>query len=209
MNSVVEYRSREAAIYPYIDCAYCGGCVDEIPKRLSHVEGDVSALKVQVGAISAVLPTLATKIDLRSEISDVKIAIADLRAELRTELKTEISGVRIEIGEVRTEIAEVRADLKTSIGEVRTEIAEVRADLKTSIGEVRTEIAEVRTEIAEVRTEIAEVRADLKGSIGEVRTKVAEVKTEVASQETRIVKWMIATVLTAAGVAFSLARFVH
>ena len=191
MNSVAEYRSREAAIYPYIDCAYCGGCVDEIPKRLSHVEGDVSALKVQVGAISAVLPTLATKIDLRSEISDVKIAIADLRAELRTELKTEISGVRIEIGEVRTEIAEVRADLKTSIGEVRTEIAEVR------------------TEIAEVRTEIAEVRADLKGSIGEVRTKVAEVKTEVASQETRIVKWMIATVLTAAGVAFSLARFVH
>ena len=184
MNSVAEYRSREAAIYPYIDCAYCGGCVDEIPKRLSHVEGDVSALKVQVGAISAVLPTLATKIDLRSEISDVKIAIADLRAELRTELKTEISGVRIEIGEVRTEIAEVRADLKTSIGEVRTEIAEVR-------------------------TEIAEVRADLKGSIGEVRTKVAEVRTEVASQETRIVKWMIATVLTAAGVAFSLARFVH
>ena len=123
MNSVVVYRGREAAIHPYVECEHCGGRVDDVLRRLGNVETDVSALKVQVGAISAVLPHLPTKAELTSEISGVKTAIADLRAEL----KTDIGGLRA----------------------------------------------------------------------------------EVASLETRIIKWMIATVLTSAGVAFSLARFVH
>jgi len=87
MNSVVEYRSREAVIDPYVEGRYCGGRVDDILRRLGNVETDVSALKVQMGSILTLLPHLATKTDI---------------AEFRTELMTDIGGVRTEIASLET-----------------------------------------------------------------------------------------------------------
>jgi hypothetical protein len=145
MSSVPFYRSREADIHTYADCEYCGGCVDDFLRRLGNVEADVTELKVQVGGILVILPTLATKADL---------------AELKAELKTDI-------GSLRTE-------LKTDIGGLRTE-------LKTDIGGLRTEL----------KTDI--------GALGK----------EISSMEIRIIKWLVGTVVTTAGVAFSFAKYFH
>ena len=112
-------------------------------------------------------------------------------------------------------------DILRRLGNVESEVHGIstvmphlatKADLKAEIGQVRVEIANVRGEIAGVRVEVAEVRveiAEVRGEIAEVKTAVAEVRTEVASMETKIIKWTIATVLTTAGLAFSLAKFVH
>jgi hypothetical protein len=133
MNSVVVYRHGGSTADSFVGSGSGGGGVDDILRRLGNVETDVSELRAEVRAISATMPHLATK-----------------------------------------------------------------ADLKAEIGEVRAEIGSVRTEIASVRVEVQSVRVE-----------VADVKTKVASMETAIIKWMVATVLTTAGVAFSIAKFVH
>ena len=138
MNSAVVYRRRDVIADSFIDSGNGGGGLDDdFSRRSGNVESDVSELKAEVRAISAIIPHLATK-----------------------------------------------------------------ADLKAEIGSVRAEIVGVRVEVAEVRVEVADVR-----------TAVAKVETQVASMETTIIKWIVATVLTASGltsgIAFSIARFVH
>jgi len=97
--------------------------VEDVQKRLSNVETDVSGLKSNVSTILATLPHLATKSD---------------------------------------------------VSELRTEVA-------TGFGALRTEMT---------------------AALGQLRT-------EMATRETAFIKWMIATVLTVAGVAFTIAKFVH
>ena len=75
---------------------------------------------------------------------------------------------------------------KAGIASLRTEIAEHRAEQRTEIAEHR---AEQRTEIAGVRTEIAGLDA-----------KLADVRAEISRSESRIIKWMVGTVLTGAGI---------
>ncbi len=107
-----------------------GGGMDDILKRLGVVESSVAEIRVQVSAIVAVMPHLATKAD---------------------------------IGEVRCEISSLRADMQAEIGALRT-------DTKAEAGCLRAEINAL---------------------------------------ETRIIKWIIATVIATAGLAFSIAKFVH
>lgn len=98
-------------------------------------------------------------------------------------------------------------NVETGVSELRSEVSAISATIPhlataASVADVRTEIASVRTEIAGVRTEIAGVRT-------EIKTEIADVKTLIASKETVMIRWFIGTALTLAGVAFSLAKFVH
>ena len=77
MNAVVEYRSREAVIHPYVSYEDCGDTVEDILKRLSSIETDVSKLKVDVGIIAS---NYATKTD----VAEVKTLIANVRTELKS-----------------------------------------------------------------------------------------------------------------------------
>ena len=160
MNSVVVYRRREAIGDSFMGSGNGGGSVDDdFSRRLGNIENDVAELKAEVRSISATIPHLATKADLKAEI-----------------------------GSLRAEIAGVRTEIATQIGSVRAEITGVRTEVATQIGSVRTEIADVKT-------------------------TVAKVETQLASMETALIKWIIATVLTAtgltSGIAFSIAKFVH
>jgi hypothetical protein len=58
-----------------------GGDVEDILKRLGNVETDVSELKAKVSAILATVPHLAT----RADVSDVRSAVAELKAEMSSE----------------------------------------------------------------------------------------------------------------------------
>lgn len=132
MNAVVEYRSRDAVIHPYVSYEDCGDIVEEILKRLGKVEIDVSELKLDVRGILTQIPHLATKDDLtplKLDIAGVKTSIA----ELRTELKGDNAGVRMEL---KDEIHRFRAELKGEIGELKGEIGELKAGLASMEGKL-------------------------------------------------------------------------
>jgi putative exporter of polyketide antibiotics len=48
-----------------------------------------------------------------------------------------------------------------------------------------------------------------KADIARVEVSVARVEAKLAGVETAIIKWIIATALTAAALAFAIAKFVH
>ena len=92
----------------------------------------------------------------------------DLR-ELGADLKSDISEVRLEIGQLRTELKQDIADLRT---ELKQDIADLRTELKQDIAEVRIEIGQVKTELkldfANLKAEVGE----LKGSVKALDEKV-------------------------------------
>ena len=48
-----------------------------------------------------------------------------------------------------------------------------------------------------------------KADVADVRAAVGQVKADVAAAETAIIKWIVATVLASAALAFTIAKFVH
>jgi chromosome segregation ATPase len=116
------------------------------------------------------------------------------------------------LGNVEKDVSESRAEIRAisaviphlataaSVFALRSEVAAILA----IIPHLATK-ADLKAEISDVRGEIADVR----GEIADVKTAVAEVRTEVASMETKIIKWIIGTVLSSTGLAFTVAKFVH
>jgi hypothetical protein len=81
-------------------------------------------------------------------------------------------------------------------------------DVLKRLGAVESSVSELRVQVSGVAATIPYLAtsADLKAGIGSLRA-------EISAMETRIIKWIIATVLTsvglATGLAFSIARLVH
>ena len=130
MRSLVVYNPHGTHSSPVIGSGSGGGPVEDILKRLGNVESDVSELKSQVSGVLAIVPHLATKVD----VMDVRTAVAELRGELKSGL------------------------------------SELRAEMAAQFGSMRA---------------------------------------EMAARETAFLKWIIATVLTSGGLAFTIAKFVH
>ena len=80
---------------------------------------------------------------------------------------------------------------------------------KAGLAEMR---AEQRVEIAEVRTEIANLDMRLSTQIANLDTRlstqIAEVRSELGNLEARLIKWIIGTVVTTAGVTAAIAGVV-
>jgi len=133
--------------------------------------------------------------DILRRLGNVETDVSELRAEVRVISATiphlATAAAVSEILAVIPHLA-TKADLKADIGEVKAEIGSLRTEMRTEIGSLRTEM---RTEIGSLRTEM--------------RMEIGSVRTEIAAMETAIIKWIIATVLTTAGIAFSIAKFVH
>ncbi len=77
--------------------------------------------------------------------------------------------------------------------------------LKVGLSEVRAETAEVRTEIANLDTRFSGQIANLDTRLS---TQIAEVRSEIANLESRLIKWLIGTVVTTAGVTVAIAGVV-
>jgi hypothetical protein len=66
----------------------------------------------------------------------------------------------------------------------------------------------------ELRSQVSAILAIIphlatKADVADVRTAVGQVKADVAAVEAAIIKWIVATVLASAALAFTIGKFVH
>ena len=77
-------------------------------------------------------------------------------------------------------------------------------DILKRLGSVETQVGAILAIIPHLATkaDVGEVRTDL-------ATAVGQIKADMSAMETAIIKWIIATVLASAALAFTIAKFVH
>jgi hypothetical protein len=80
-------------------------------------------------------------------------------------------------------------------------------DILKRLGNVETLVSELRSQASAVLAIIPHLAT--KADVADVRTAVGQVKVDVAAVETAIIKWIVATVLASAALAFTIAKFVH
>jgi hypothetical protein len=73
-------------------------------------------------------------------------------------------------------------------------------DILKRLGNVETHVSELRTQVSAILAIIPHLAT---------KTDVADVSADVAALETAIIKWIVATVLASAALAFTIAKFVH
>jgi hypothetical protein len=73
-------------------------------------------------------------------------------------------------------------------------------DILKRLGNVETHVAELRSQVSAILAIIPHLAT---------KADVADVKADVAAVETTIIKWIVATVLASAALAFTIAKFVH
>ena len=92
-----------------------------------------------------------------------------------------------------------------TVSETREHVANIR-DARIEISELRTEVRSIAATIPHMAT-----KADLNAEIGslraEVRSGFASQKAEMKVSELATIKWIIAIVLSSAGLAATIARF--
>ena len=73
-------------------------------------------------------------------------------------------------------------------------------DILKRLGNVETLVSELKAQVSAILAIIPHLAT---------KTDVADLKADMAAMETAIIKWIIATVLASAGLAFTIAKFVH
>jgi hypothetical protein len=126
---------------------------------------------------------------VESSVSEIREQVIGIAATIPT------LATKADIGDVRLEVSELRAEVR-GIAAVIPHLA-TKADLSAEIGSVRTDL---KAEIGSMGTEIGSVRT-------EVRSGFASLRAEIKASEVATVKWMIAVVLSSAGLAAAIARF--
>jgi hypothetical protein len=132
----------------------------------------------------------------RSTVSNSSLGSGSGGGDVEDILKR-LGNVETHVSELRSQVSAILAVIphlatKADVADVRAAIGELRADMAAAIGELRADMAAA----------IGGVRADMAAAIGGVRA-------EVAAVEAAIIKWIVATVLTTAALAFTIAKFVH
>ena len=82
MGNVVGYSPRGTVSNSSVGSGSGGGDVEDILKRLGNVETHVSELRVQVSAILAVIPHLATKADVTAAVGQLKADMAAMETAI-------------------------------------------------------------------------------------------------------------------------------
>src|SRR5882672_7448704 len=80
-------------------------------------------------------------------------------------------------------------------------------DILKRLGNVETHVSELRSQVSAILAVIPHLAT--KADVVDVRTAVADSKADLAAAETAIIKWIVATVLATAALAFTIAKFVH
>jgi hypothetical protein len=119
-----------------------------------------------------------------------------------------LGNVETDVSEVRSQVSAILAVIphlatKADVADVRAAVGQVHADVMAAIGKVNADLSAAIGKVsADSTAAVGKVSADLAAAIGQF-------KADVAAVETRIIKWIVATVLASAGLAFTIAKFVH
>ena len=76
------------------------------------------------------------------------------------------------------------------------------------------DVEDILKRLGNVESHVFELRSQVSGIVAIIphlatKADVADVKADVAAVETTIIKWIVATVLASAALAFTIAKFVH
>lgn len=101
------------------------------------------------------------------------------------------------LGNVESDVSTLKSNVSTILATLphlatKSDVSDLRTEMSAGFGALRTEMTAA----------LGAQRSETTGALGALRT-------EMASRETAFIKWMIATVLAVAGLAFTLAKFVH
>ena len=100
-------------------------------------------------------------------------------------------------------------DILKRLGNVETHVSE----LKSQFSALSATVSHLATaaSVSDLRSELTGKIDGISAIIPHLATKadLADVKTAVASIESAIIKWIIATTLASAALAFTIAKFVH
>ena len=84
-------------------------------------------------------------------------------------------------------------------------------DILRRLGAVETNVSELKSQVSGILAILPHLAT--KADVADVGTDVAQLKGEmwaaISGLETRIIKWIVATLLTSTGLAFTIAKFVH
>jgi len=84
-------------------------------------------------------------------------------------------------------------------------------DILKRLGAVETNVSELKSQVSGILAILPHLAT--KADVADVGTDVAQLKGEmwaaISGLETRIIKWIVATLLTSTGLAFTIAKFVH
>jgi hypothetical protein len=146
--------------------------------------------------------------DILERLGNVKTDVSDLKSKVSAILATlPHLATKADVLDVRSAVAEMRAEMSSAIGSLRAEMASsvgsVRTDMASAIGSVR----------ADMERAVGSMRADMESAVGSMRAgmenAVGSIRADMAARENAFMKWMIATVLAAGGLALTIAKFVH
>ena len=73
-------------------------------------------------------------------------------------------------------------------------------DILKRVGNVETTVFDLKSQVSAILATIPHLAT---------KSDVADLRTTIASLEARIIKWIVATLLTSTGLAFTIAKIVH
>lgn len=101
--------------------------------------------------------------------------------------------------------------VESSVSELRIQVSGIAATMvtKDEHNELKVQISSIAAMIPNFATkaDLYEIKAQVSGIVAMVPSFAT--KADLYAMETKIIKWIIATVLTTAGLVFTIAKFVH
>lgn len=142
--------------------------------------------------------------DILKRLGNVETDVSELKTQVGAILATiPHLATKADVLEVKKDVANLRAEMAAEAGSLRSEMAAtagaLRAEMAATAGALRSEMGALRAEMA---AQWGSLKAEMAAQYGSLRT-------EMAARETAFIKWMIGTVLTTAGLAFTIAKWVH
>jgi phage shock protein A len=124
--------------------------------------------------------------DILERLGNVETDVSDLKTKVGTIVATVPHlATKADVMDVRSAVAELRAEMSSAMGSLR-------AGMERALGSMR----------ADMERALGSMRADMERALGSIRA-------DMAARENAFMKWMIATVLAAGGLALAIAKFVH
>lgn len=135
--------------------------------------------------------------DILERLGNVETDVSELKSKVSAILATVPHlATKADVMDVRSAVAESRAEMSSAIGSLRADmdrgLGSLRADMEQGLGSLR----------ADMERGFGSMRSDMERGFGSIRA-------DMVARENAFMKWMIATVLAAGGLALTIAKFVH